>query len=1126
MSPGPELSVTFTTRGDDVTRAVRSLSNEIRGLGRSQRQTVRPSNELARSFRNIALRTIGIIATVRAFDALTDAIRRSVSTGLEYNSTIEIATLSIASLITAQAELTDETGRQLQGVEALNAAYDIAENQIRALRIAGIQTAATTEELVDAFQQAVGAGIAAGLTLDEIRQVTIRIAQAAGALGVPYRQLNEEIRSILSGIIDQNTRIAKALGIQNEQVKLAREQGRLAEFLLEQFEAFGTAGERITGTFEALKSNLQEALQLFAGDATRPLFDALTTEGQAALQQIFDLDTAEVADSLQGLVQASQAGFEVVGDVLAESIRRGVDAAEALSGFLQENREEVEAIAREMGDVVRASGELVRSLSEIVAAYVAWGVETGVIAQGMETVADIIRFIADNKLVLGVIFGGAAGALASFIASFVGPTVLAVGGAIAAVTALAAAIDALVTTEREAREEARLHRMERREQIQTFADESAQAARLAGDYELLARRLQDEATSAEEAEGIRVRLAEIQEELLSLAPEYAAAIEGAADSHDAVAEAIRRETEAREQAIIIQAAEASVAELEARRALEDAREMARIAEQAKGAFGIFGGPLVGDVAEGFNLAELEAEADAAEKALNDLVTAWEQVRAALSGEGLTPTITPRAGDDDDGAAAKAALQAARARAAIETAEIKRALAERERELKSSLDRNAISFREYFDQLRAAQLEAIDRQVELQQNILTVTTGELERAQVEARIIGLQAQRAKTEAEIAEDSDEAQDKLVESVEKAQERLLKASGQTADALAQQLEREFADLIARLVAEGDLAGVEMVNRLINVEVARARLDELEQAVSQAQRRIRNRTQEIEILQEAGALTPREARVQLIEVYEDVAAQIALTIPRARELAQEIGDPESIARVQQLEIEHLRLRGVIRDLSDEFKEFREQAIQDAQNALVQFFTTGITQAESLLDAFRQLALGIVEAMQRAAAQIIALRIFEALSLTAGGFATGGQVLPSGRGELGVPAATGGLIRGPGGPTDDRIPAWLSSGEYVIRAAVVKEWGPEFFDALNRGGGRLRARAPDQILPRFAEGGLVEVAAGRGGGRGQDGRLDVGLNDEMLEARVRKYIQSPDGQRTVVRVMKDNRRSVQRMLG
>ncbi len=46
----------------------------------------------------------------------------------------------------------------------------------------------------------------------------------------------------------------------------------------------------------------------------------------------------------------------------------------------------------------------------------------------------------------------------------------------------------------------------------------------------------------------------------------------------------------------------------------------------------------------------------------------------------------------------------------------------------------------------------------------------------------------------------------------------------------------------------------------------------------------------------------------------------------------------------------------------------------------------------------------------------------------------------------TGGMIYGPGGPTEDRIPTMLSNGEYVIRAASVKKYGIPFLDMLNRG--------------------------------------------------------------------------------
>jgi len=66
---------------------------------------------------------------------------------------------------------------------------------------------------------------------------------------------------------------------------------------------------------------------------------------------------------------------------------------------------------------------------------------------------------------------------------------------------------------------------------------------------------------------------------------------------------------------------------------------------------------------------------------------------------------------------------------------------------------------------------------------------------------------------------------------------------------------------------------------------------------------------------------------------------------------------------------------------------------------------------------------------------------------------------ELPAGFATGGAIRGPGTGTSDSIPAWLSNGEYVIRAASVRKYGPGFLDALNAG-----------RLPAFASGGIVDL--------------------------------------------------------
>jgi hypothetical protein len=59
---------------------------------------------------------------------------------------------------------------------------------------------------------------------------------------------------------------------------------------------------------------------------------------------------------------------------------------------------------------------------------------------------------------------------------------------------------------------------------------------------------------------------------------------------------------------------------------------------------------------------------------------------------------------------------------------------------------------------------------------------------------------------------------------------------------------------------------------------------------------------------------------------------------------------------------------------------------------------------------------------------------------------------------AGGGFISGPGSGTSDSIPAYLSDGEFVVRAAAVRKLGTGFLNSINGGG-----------LPGFAKGGMAQ---------------------------------------------------------
>lgn len=73
---------------------------------------------------------------------------------------------------------------------------------------------------------------------------------------------------------------------------------------------------------------------------------------------------------------------------------------------------------------------------------------------------------------------------------------------------------------------------------------------------------------------------------------------------------------------------------------------------------------------------------------------------------------------------------------------------------------------------------------------------------------------------------------------------------------------------------------------------------------------------------------------------------------------------------------------------------------------------------------------------------------------------------------AVGGHVTGPGSGTSDSIPAYLSNGEYVVRAKSVQKYGTHFLDRVNAG-----HYATGGLVQRFATGGQIEFDYNRKSG-------------------------------------------------
>ena len=127
-------------------------------------------------------------------------------------------------------------------------------------------------------------------------------------------------------------------------------------------------------------------------------------------------------------------------------------------------------------------------------------------------------------------------------------------------------------------------------------------------------------------------------------------------------------------------------------------------------------------------------------------------------------------------------------------------------------------------------------------------------------------------------------------------------------------------------------------------------------------------------------------------------------------------------------------------------QAVTDgvsgAWSSISSQWSAGVDQLIGFLTRLKEFAVGVWNAIASAAQQAFGAE--QQAAAGAGGFARGGPVF------------------GAGSATSDSIPAWLSNGEFVVRAAAVRKYGLSLFSALNR------MRLDPGAFQRFAEGGLV----------------------------------------------------------
>lgn len=341
---------------DLTEKAVQGLQADLKkmgsALGEAGEKAESGSGGLASMAGAMTLGTMAAHLLERGIEMVKDGITHFIGEGIRFNVTLESARLGIGALIAAQTQLRDESGRLLQGQEALNASYQLADGVMTQLRSGSFQTIATLEELTAAYQQGIGPMLAAKVPLEDTTKLTVKFAQAAGALGLDINTLGHELRATFNGEISPRiTKIATALQINNEDIQSWKEAGTLVENMNQKLEFFGLAGERVERSWRGAMSNLKHAMEAGAGEMVEPFQQKFQEAIVDSVSGAFDKNTAEFSTSLEGLVDLGKSVFQRLGEAAGNGVKTVMAWLEQISAWYEQNRTEVQGLMAVMGNV-------------------------------------------------------------------------------------------------------------------------------------------------------------------------------------------------------------------------------------------------------------------------------------------------------------------------------------------------------------------------------------------------------------------------------------------------------------------------------------------------------------------------------------------------------------------------------------------------------------------------------------------------------------------------------------------------------------------------------------------------------------------------------------------------------
>lgn len=315
-----------------VSQATETLDKKTASLSKTFDSAFSRTKGNVQQLRSLAQQLVAVYSAYKSLSALGSTLKLGVSTNQEW----EESKLSIASVIAATNTLSDSQGKALEGTEKFTAAQELAAQMMERIQVLGLQTTATTQDLVNGVQGIIAPASRVGIELEKIPDLAVNIAQAMGSMKIPLEQMRTEAEALLSGNINRAQDIlATNLGITGEMVRNWQKQGTLLQEINARLESFRLSGEAIADTWTGLTSNLEEYVQFISRGAGEGLFENLKQAVREIQKTLVTTNAktgyAEISSDVKNLVAAYKELNNFIGERLLSATHSFLNALKELN---------------------------------------------------------------------------------------------------------------------------------------------------------------------------------------------------------------------------------------------------------------------------------------------------------------------------------------------------------------------------------------------------------------------------------------------------------------------------------------------------------------------------------------------------------------------------------------------------------------------------------------------------------------------------------------------------------------------------------------------------------------------------------------------------------------------------